>query len=121
MGAFRTKDAKVSVPTDLLEAIYAAVKRDGLAQSLPRSQAAGLREVISSRMPTRLTHNRWSEPTFVSIPRPDSRFGVKLHGEGLIFDPPHLEFTNSTEESFRVMGTSLGTRSLLFTRVGANA
>jgi hypothetical protein len=123
VGAFRTKDIKGSVPTNLLEAIYTSVKRESLAQSLSTSEAASLREVIVTpgRLPTRLTLNQWSERIYISIPKPDSRFAIRLHGEGLAFDPPYLDFTSSTEETFRVMGTSLGARSLLMSRLGSNA
>ncbi len=123
VGAFRTKDIEASVPTDLLEAIYMSIKRESLAQSLASSDARLLRQVIMTpaRLPTRLTLGQWSERIFVSIPKPDARFEVRLHGEGLAFDPPYLDFTSSTEESFRVMGTTLGARSFLMSRVGTNA
>jgi hypothetical protein len=123
IGAFRTKDTQKLVRTDLLEAIYLSIKRESISQAVPRSQSHTLRNVIMTpaRLPTRLTHNEWSENIFISIPKPDPRFTVKLHGESLIFDPPILDFSSSTEESFRVMGTSLGPHSMLMSRTGPNA
>lgn len=122
-AAFGGKDTKRLVPRNVLEYLYMSIRRDKLVQAVRTEETGALREVLitPTKLPTRLTHNTWSERVYISIPQADARFGIKLHGEGLTFDPPYLDFTNSTEESFRIMGTAMGTKSMLFSRVGANA
>ncbi len=121
--AFRAKDVQSLVPRALLEAVYASIRKEKLVQAVKTTETETLREVLITpiRLPTRLTLNTWSERIYISIPHADARFGVKLHGEGLLFDPPYLDFIDSTEESFRVMGSTLGAKSMLFSRTGTNA
>lgn len=119
-AAFRSKDSAYLVPKEMLEAIYQSIRKERLVQSLTEGE---LREVIltPSRLPTRLTVDTWSKKIYISIPKPDAGLRIKLQGEGLVCEPSLLDFSNSAEESFRVMGTGLGPRSLLFSRMGTNA
>jgi serine/arginine repetitive matrix protein 2 len=62
-----------------------------------------------------------SDVVRVHIPAADPNFRIHLLGQGLLFEPPTLHFSNSSEATFRVTGTSLGTKSILYWRAGANA
>ncbi|WVQ80725.1 hypothetical protein IAT38_002830 [Cryptococcus sp. DSM 104549] len=123
ISAFRSKDPQGLVPDELLRDVYTSIRGQRLVQALSAVEAPLAREVVvtPARIPPKLTYNVWSERIYVSIPTADPLFKIKLHGEGLEFDPPMLDFTTSAEESFRVRGTSLGTKSLLFERQGSNA
>lgn len=123
ISAFRSKDPHVLVPDELLAAIYSSIRRNRLVQALATHEAHQAKEVTvtPNRLPPKLTYNVWSDRVYISIPNPDPSFKIKLHGEGLEFDPPLLDFSNSMEESFRVRGLTLGTKSVLFDRVGGNA
>lgn len=123
IGAFRAKDTRSFVPDDLLYDIYDSVHEDMLVQALPasRQDEARVITVLPANLPSKLTYMEWSDPIAICIPIPDSEFGLRLHGEGLEFDPPALDFTTSATQTFRIRGTTLGFRSLLFDRVGHNA
>ncbi|KGB74832.1 hypothetical protein CNBG_0670 [Cryptococcus deuterogattii R265] len=121
--AFRSKDPLGLVPDDLLSQIYMSLHWVRLSQALASSEVRFERRAIATlpHTSTKLTYNVWSEKIYISIPAPDSKLRIKLLGAGLEFDPPELDFTNKTEESFRVKGISLGMKTLLFVRVGDNA
>jgi serine/arginine repetitive matrix protein 2 len=51
----------------------------------------------------------------------DPSLTIRLHGNELIFDPPYLVFTHSTEASFRITGTALGFKTVSFSRSGPSA
>lgn len=123
ISAFHSKDPRSLVPDDLLGRIYSSITSQPLAQSLGTHQLAQAREVLitPSRYQTKLTYGVWSDLIDVSIPRPDPTFRVKLRGQGVEFDPPLLDFADGATQSFRVRGTSLGTKSALFVRQGRNA
>lgn len=123
ISAFQSKDSRGLVPTELLSEIYTSIRSTRLVQALSSKEnhlAKGV-VVTPSRIPSKLTYNIWSEKISVRIPEPDSSFKIKLLGEGLEFDPPVLDFSKSAEGSFRVRGKALGTKSLLFDRIGDNA
>ncbi|KAK4686095.1 hypothetical protein P7C73_g4037, partial [Tremellales sp. Uapishka_1] len=121
--AFRSKDPRDLVPEDLLSEIYSSIRKNKLIQALASHESGQEREVVltPAKLPSKLTYMTWSERIYVSLPSVDPLFKVKLLGEGLEFDPPLLDFSRSSEESFRVRGTSLGSKSMLFDRVGGNA
>jgi hypothetical protein len=121
VSAFRRYDPRYLVGDDLLERIYNAIEREKLAQPLRSSAASSLKITLKERIPTRLTYRVESEPVTVRIPSPDSSFSIQLLGHGLLFNPPVLHFTTSAEASFRVTGTALGAKTIIFSRTGAHA
>ncbi|WRT67712.1 uncharacterized protein IL334_004684 [Kwoniella shivajii] len=122
ISAFKSKDPKQLVPTELLSDIFDSISTSQLVQALKSDENQLEKPVsITPRIPSKLTYNVWSEEILVSIPSPDPSFKVKLHGQGLEFDPPVLDFAHTPEQSFRVRGTSLGIHPLLFNRIGINA
>jgi hypothetical protein len=123
ISAFRSRDQDRFVPDRLLADIYSSIRTNSLVQALATHERGMARQVVVSpaRLAPKLTYDTWSERIYVSIPSPDPSFKIRLHGQGLVFDPPILDFSGSSEESFRVKGTSLGNKILLFDRLGANA
>lgn len=123
VSAFRSKDPNGLVPDSLLEDVYSSIQTSKLVQALALHESHLAREVTltPTRFPSKLTFNEWSELITASIPRADPSFKVKLLGEGLEFDPPTLDFSQSKDQSFRIRGVSLGAKSMLFDRVGSNA
>ncbi|WWC62483.1 uncharacterized protein I303_105079 [Kwoniella dejecticola CBS 10117] len=123
ISAFRSEDSTNSVPAELLLEIFTSIKQSGLVRSLTsREEADSSRKItMQPRTPSRLTYNVWSEPITISIPSPDRDFKIKLLGEGLECDPSLLDFSTGAEQSFRVKGTNLGIRHLLFNKIGSNS
>ncbi|WVQ65857.1 uncharacterized protein L199_004035 [Kwoniella botswanensis] len=123
VSAFQSKDPRGLVPVELLSDIFTSVKQTELVQSLDPSEEVGRSKeiAINPRIPSKLSYNTWSDKITISIPTPDPSFKIKLLGEGLVFEPLLLDFANSSEQSFRLKGTSLGVRHLLFNRIGSNA
>lgn len=123
ISAFRSRDQDRLVPDRLLADIYSSVRTNSLVQALATHERGLARQVVVSpaRLPPKLTYDTWSERIYVSIPSSDPSFKIRLHGEGVVFDPAILDFSASSEESFRVKGTSLGNKTVLFDRLGANA
>jgi hypothetical protein len=123
VSAFRSNDPDRLVSDSLLADVYTSIRASALVQALATHEKGQAREVGLSPagLPPKLTYDVWSERIYVSIPAADPSFKIRLHGDGLAFDPPILDFSSSSEESFRVKGTSLGTKTVLFDRVGSNA
>ena len=123
ISAFRSRDQDRFISERLLADIYSSIRTNSLLHALATHERGLLREAVvsPSRPITSLTYDVWSERIYVSIPSPDPSFKIRLQGEGLIFDPPILDFSASSEESFSVKGTSLGTKTVLFDRIGSNA
>jgi hypothetical protein len=123
ISAFHSRDQDRYIPDRLLADIYSSIRTNSLVQALATHERGLAREIAISpaRLPSRLSYDTWSERIYVSIPSPDPSFKIRLHGEGMMFDPPILDFSASSEESFRVKGTSLGPKTVLFDRIGSNA
>lgn len=123
ISAFRSRDQDRYIPERLMGDIYSSIRTNSLVQALATHERGYAKQVIVSpaRPTTRLSYDTWSDRIYVSIPSPDPSFKIRLQGEGLMFDPPILDFSASSEESFRVKGTSLGTKTVLFDRIGSNA
>jgi hypothetical protein len=66
----------------------------------------------------KLIINELSEPMWIQIPKPDPQFRILLHGIGLTFHPPILDFTGSHTQTFRVTGTAVGRRHIMFIKLG---
>ncbi|KAL1412940.1 hypothetical protein Q8F55_000689 [Vanrija albida] len=123
ISAFKIKDPRGVVSEEYLGAIYTSIRGSKLVQALASHEAYLRREVSVTKpqVTTKVTFGEWSEPIYVTIPKPDPALKIRLLGEGLEFNPPVLSFAGSHEESFTVRGVSLGTKSLLFDRIGATA
>jgi hypothetical protein len=124
IAAFQSKDPHGLVHPSLLSDIYSSLQQAPLDQALSTEEEKTYGrdvEMVPSKMPGKLTYNTWSDVMKVRIPLADADFTLKLVGEGLEFDPPILDFAESREQAFRVRGTSLGPKSILFDRSGRNA
>ena len=123
LDAFRRYDPKSLVSDELLEDIYDSVLREKLSQSRGSTPggAAEITIVIKRAIPARLTWKMQSEPIVLRIPQIEPDLRIRLYGHDLIFDPPILNFAKSPEVSFRVTGTSLGSKSIVMRRSGPKA
>lgn len=124
IATFREQDTQGLVSDEFLQDTYDSIRDMPLMQALRTTEVAELSRAITlfpGRLPPRLSHNNWSEPIKVCIPEPDADFFIELSGNGLVFDPPELEFSMGTVASFRVKGDKLGLRTVLFRRSGKNA
>ncbi|KAI0035906.1 Sec7 domain-containing protein, partial [Vararia minispora EC-137] len=117
--AFRRFDPRRLVQDDVLDAFYTAIRHEPLAHARPN--AAALNIVFKRPVPPRLTYRVQSEPVIVRLPQTDAGLVVHLHGQDLLFDPPTLTFARTPEASFRMTGTSLGPKHVVFARGGTRA
>ncbi|KAG2015637.1 Sec7 domain-containing protein, variant 2 [Coprinopsis cinerea AmutBmut pab1-1] len=118
--AFRRYDPRRLVSDELLEDVYSSIRHEQLSQA--RSQATpGIAITFKRPLPTRLTYKIQSDPIIIRLPQPDPSLTLQLFGQDLVFEPPVLNFAKSPEASFRVTGTSLGSKSLVICRSGPNA
>ena len=125
IAAFRSKDVKFQVPDSTLSRIYLSIKKENIQQAADNSIAAVTPELpitmTPARLPSRLTYRVPSEEIVVTVPKADPRFAIKLLGNDVRFEPEVLSFAKSPVQSFRIIGTALGHRTLLFLRCGRNA
>ena len=120
--AFRRYDPRCLISEDLLQELYRPISYERLCQAGPSIMSS--REIpvtIKRPIPSRLTYKAQSEPIVFRLPQPDPLITIELYGQDLIFDPPILHFTRSSEASFRVTGTSLGLKTITMCRSGPNA
>lgn len=118
----RSYDPRYSIKDDLLEDIYEAIRQERI--SAPKEMPGDARlsvTVTGATNPMHFIYRVKSDVVRVRIPAPDPNFRIHLLGSGLLFEPPTLHFANSSEATFRVTGTSLGTKAILYWRAGANA
>jgi serine/arginine repetitive matrix protein 2 len=123
IDAFRRYDPRCLVSDDLLDRIHVSIKREPLSQARDAAHVAAPDQLIVLKrpIPSRLTYRMQSEPIIVRIPQVDPSLIIHLHGNELIFDPPYLTFTRAAEASFRITGTSLGLKTVSFSRSGPSA
>ncbi|KAI0689970.1 hypothetical protein BC835DRAFT_1366697 [Cytidiella melzeri] len=122
--AFRRADPRAQVSDDLLDKIYAAIRRERLSQArrpTTEQNDHDISIVIKRPIPSRLTYRLQSEPIILRIVSTDPHFSIQLFGQDLVFEPSELTFVKSPEASFRVTGTSLGPKTVIMRRCGANA
>ncbi|GBE81565.1 hypothetical protein SCP_0312940 [Sparassis crispa] len=122
--AFRRFDPRYLVSDDLLDKIYASIRREKLSQARhPSSQSIhpDILITIKRPLPPRLTYRVQSDPVILRIPQVDPQLTIQLFGQDLAFDPPVLTFAKSAEASFRVTGTSLGSKTVIMWRSGPTA
>ncbi|KAH9944684.1 hypothetical protein B0H21DRAFT_709530 [Amylocystis lapponica] len=122
--ACRRLDPRSLIPDEQLDKIYTSIRREKLFQARSSSSQSTYPDVpimIKRPLPTRLTHREQSDPIILRIPQPDSQLSIQLFGEDLEFDPSTLSFAKSAEASFRVTGKTLGSKTIIMLRSGANA
>jgi hypothetical protein len=121
--AFRRYDGRGLATDELLDNIYDSIRCERLSQA--RNSALGgpldINITIKRPPPARLTYRIQSEPIVLRIPQVDPQLTIQLYGQGLMFDPPVLNFAKSSEASFRVTGISLGSKTMIMWRFGPNA
>jgi hypothetical protein len=122
--AFRRYDTRYLVSDELLAELYRSIFHERLCQACV-SLVGGSQDIISvtikRQLPLRLTYKAQSEPIIFRLPQADPLLFIKLYGQDLVFDPPVLQFSRSSEASFRVTGTSLGSKTITMCRSGPNA
>ncbi|PBK74440.1 hypothetical protein ARMSODRAFT_1081364 [Armillaria solidipes] len=118
--AFRRVDIRCLVSDEVLRQVFDATMREHLSMARPSSSMNSTIN-IKRPLPARLTYRQQSEPVVLRLPQADPNLSLHLYGEGLVFDPPVLTFAKSSEASFRVTGVSLGPKTMLMCRSGANA
>ncbi|KAI5478706.1 ARF guanyl-nucleotide exchange factor [Pseudohyphozyma bogoriensis] len=125
ISAFKEQDPRLLVPEDLLTRIYASVRKERIEEASDNSMFSMTpdieAEILPAKIPVRLTYRTPSDPITITIPEPDPKFSIKLHGIDLKFDPPVLNFAKSTSQTFRVTGSALGVRAMVLIKLGANA
>lgn len=91
---------------DYLQSLYSSIKEEKLSQALSSTDAHLEKKIylLPSQLPSRLTYNVPSEPIYITMPEPDPKLVIKLHGAGLVFDPPVLTFSTQSRASFTVTG-----------------
>ncbi|KAM6502207.1 hypothetical protein JOM56_002184 [Amanita muscaria] len=121
--AFRKADPRYFVSDDHLEDLYHSIRLERLSQARCSSTISSADQIITIKrpLPTRLTYKVQSDPIILRISQPDPQLIIQLYGQDLVFDPPVLTFSKSSEVSFRVMGTSLGQKTMVMCRSGLNA
>ncbi|KAF8161167.1 hypothetical protein B0H34DRAFT_795996 [Crassisporium funariophilum] len=121
--AFRRYDPRYLVSDDVLAELYRSIYHERLCQACTptASSSPDIPITIKRLLPGRLTYKAQSEPIILRLPQADPLFSIELYGQDLIFDPPVLQFSRSSEASFRVMGTSLGSKTMTMCRSGPNA
>ncbi|RXW16721.1 hypothetical protein EST38_g9137 [Candolleomyces aberdarensis] len=121
--AFRRFDPRRLVSDELLDDLYNSIRQERLVQARPSASTTSPDIPVSFMrpLPTRLTYKMQSDPIIIRLPQPDPNLTLHLHGHDLIFEPSVLNFSKSPEASFRITGTSLGSKTLVIRRSGPNA
>jgi serine/arginine repetitive matrix protein 2 len=119
----RRADPRQLLPIDLLEGLYDSIRQEKLCQACSYNGRESAIQPITIRksVPSRLTYKTQSDPVILRIPAPDPNLTIYLFGKDLLFDPPVLSFTKSSEASFRIIGNELGLKTMIMCRSGANA
>lgn len=125
IAAFRMKDPHGALPDEHLTRIYLSIRKDRVQQAADNSIASVTPEIEvlthPARLPSRLTYRTPSENISVTLPKVDPKFSIRLVGQDLRFEPPLLTFARSRTATFRVTPTALGTKSMLFIKLGSTA
>ncbi|KAM0747764.1 hypothetical protein T439DRAFT_81628 [Meredithblackwellia eburnea MCA 4105] len=125
IAAFREHDPRLLVPESLLTSVYSSVRKERIEQASDNSMFSMTPDIEATiepgRLPSHLTYRVPSETFTITIPEPDAKFSIKLHGNDLKFEPPFLNFAKSKTQSFRVTAGALGHRAMVLIKLGANA
>jgi hypothetical protein len=121
--AFKRYDARYLVSEEMLQELYRSVFRERLCQAYFRINGVSndVPITIKRPLPSRLTYKAQSEPIVFRLPQADPLLTIELYGQDMTFDPPILQFVKSSEASFRIVGTSLGSKTVTMCRAGPNA
>lgn len=121
--AFRRYDVRFLVSEEMLQELYRSIFRERLCQAYFRIMDVTHDTPITIKrpLPSRLTYKAQSEPIVFRLPQADPLLTIELYGQDMTFDPPVLQFVRSAEASFRIMGTSLGSKTVTMCRSGPNA
>lgn len=122
IDAFRAVDQLALVSDDLLHKLYISIRNERLVQGLDSHERdRDTLDIFIDDIPHSLIARVPSDSVTIRIPKPDPYFRIHLHGRELFFDPPTLEFANSNEATFVVIGSTLGKREVVFVRSGGSA
>lgn len=123
IDAFRRYDMRYLVSDELLQELYRSIFHERLCQALPASVNGSQDTPITIKrpLPSRLIYKAQSDPIVFRLPQADPGLTIELYGQDMTFDPSVLHFTKASEVSFRITGTSLGTKSITMCRSGPNA
>lgn len=123
IDAFRSRDTRMLVPDEVLERIYSSVRHQRIDQALDPREGTPTKAVTITpgRLPDRLTCRVASEAITIRISEPDPDFTIRLYGQDLTFEPNVLDFSESNEQTFNVVGNSFGTKTMIMARTGPNA
>lgn len=125
IARFRELDTRFLVPEDMLNRIYDSVRRDRVELGSDNSifsMTPDIEATVSpARLPDALTYRSPSQTITITIPEPDSKFWIKLHGNDLKFEPAVLTFAKHASQTFKVTGMALGFRVMVLIKGGANA
>ena len=121
--AFRRYDTRYLVSDELLAELYRSIFHERLCQACS-SLVGGSQDIpitTKRQLPIRLTYKAQSEPIIFRLPQADPLLSIELYGQDLVFDPPVLQFSRTSEAFFRVTGTSLGSKTITMCKSGPNA
>lgn len=117
----RAVDPRGLLPDELIQDMYYSLWNNPIhwaADSAHRDQNITFKRAP----PNHLVYRIQSDPITIRIQRPDPHLRIQLLSQdGLVFDPPELNFSRSTEAAFRVTGSSLGPKSIIFSLLGLHA
>ncbi|KAG8731243.1 hypothetical protein FRC10_001944, partial [Ceratobasidium sp. 414] len=99
IDAFRTRDVRMLVPDDVLKRIYDSVRHQRIDQALDPREGTPTKTVVIT----------------------PGHFTIRLYGQDLSFEPNVLDFSESNEQTFKVVGNSFGTKTMIMARTGRNA
>lgn len=125
MEAFRRYDPRLLISDIMLEDMYHSITQERLRffshdpSSIRPEKTIPI--IIKRPLPARLTYKILSDPIVVRIPAADPNLTIHLYGQHLTFEPPVLNFARSPEASFRVLGTALGSYTVIMVRSGVHA
>jgi serine/arginine repetitive matrix protein 2 len=119
--AFRKYDTRCLVSDELLAELYRSIFHERLCQACADGSQDIIPITVKRQLPARLTYKAQSEPIIFRLPQADPLLSIKLYGQDLVFDPPVLQFSRNSEASFRVTGSSLGSKTITMCRSGPNA
>lgn len=119
----RTIDPRGLLLDEITQDIYSSLQKDPLCWAAEQHYYWEDYVISFKREPPlHIAHRVQSDPIVVRINRPDPNLRIRLLSQdGIVFDPPELNFARSTEATFRITGLTLGPKTIIFSFVGNNA
>lgn len=114
---------RLAVSEELLSKIYQSVRRDRIEEASDNTAEPDFEATIFPpvKHSLKVAYRSPSDPITITIPTIDPYFSIKLSGVDLTFYPPILSFSKSNSQSFTVMASNLGVRTITFVKLGPNA